>query len=176
MVEEGEGVEGLRSIGRHLPRAGGQGFVFVDQVGRWTAKGLATPVSTYLRRVFGDLSGGVTLGPLLPFPVLAPASNPFDGHFAWTTAQGGLQPNLQQIRVEDSAAGQDQGWQVLLPGGAREVTMPAPIRARLRPGAHGFFLTTSVAPGFDFAHWNYSDLYSGSWTAYAYADGTFTAP
>ena len=29
---------------------------------------------------------------------------------------------------------------------------------------------------FDFAHWTYNDLFSGSWTAYAFADGTFTAP
>src|SRR5204862_6192144 len=48
----------------HLPTAAGQGFVFVDQFGRFQGGILTTPVSTYLRRVFGDISGGVTLGPL----------------------------------------------------------------------------------------------------------------
>ena len=157
----------------NLPEAAGQGFVFVDQYGRWTGTGITTPVSTYLRRVFGDLSGGVTLGPLLPFPALQ-QSGP--GTFAWTTAASPLQPNLQQLRVQDGTPQQDTSWSVLLPGDVRQIAMPDPIRARLQAGSHGFSMVTSVAPGFDFAHWTYSDLYSGNWTAYAFADGTFTAP
>jgi hypothetical protein len=50
------------------------------------------------------------------------------------------------------------------------------LRARLAKGAHPFSIVTSVSPSFDFAHWNYADLYSGSWTAYSYADGNFTVP
>ena len=161
---------------RHLPLAAGQGFVFVEQMGRWTGSGITTPVSTYLRRVFGDLTGGITLGPLLPFPVMQPIANPFDGKLSWVTAPSALQPNLQQLQIEDSNGGQDTSWAALYPGDVRAVQMPGPLRARLRSGVHSFILTTSVAPSFDFAHWNYNDLYSGSWTAYAYADGTFTAP
>ena len=51
-------------------------------------------MTIYLRRVFGDLSGGVTLGPLLPFPVVQPVAN---GVFSWTMAPSPLQPNLQQL-------------------------------------------------------------------------------
>jgi hypothetical protein len=153
---------------RHLPQAAGQGFVFVDQVGQWTSSGLALPVTRYLRRVFGDVSGGVTLGPLLPFPAIAPA--PFDGTLSWTLGPSALQPNLQQLRLDDAS------WQVVLPGEARSVTLPPFIRARLAPGTHAWSITASTAPGFDFAHWNYEDLFSGSWTAYAFADGSFKVP
>ena len=158
---------------RHLPRAAGQGFVFVDQCGRWTNGQITTPVSTYLRRVFGDVSGGVTLGPLLPFPVLAQQG---PSVFAWTTAASPLQPNLQQLRVQDGTRTQDTSWSVLLPGDVRQISMPPVIGARLQKGTHGFSLVTSVAPGFDFAHWTWDDLNSGSWTAYAFADGSFTVP
>jgi hypothetical protein len=157
----------------HLPQAAGQGFVFVDQYGRWTGSGIATPVTIYLRRVFGDLSAGVTLGPLLPFPVMQPVSN---GVFSWTLAPSALQPNLEQLAVSDSAGKQDTSWSVLLPGTARSIAMPGVLRARLANGTHGFSIVSSVAPSFDFAHWNYADLYSGSWTAYSYADGSFTVP
>jgi IPT/TIG domain-containing protein len=158
---------------RHLPKAAGQGFVFVDQFGRFSNGILTTPVSTYLRRVFGDVSGGVTLGPLLPFPVLQQEG---PNSFSWTLGDSPLQPNLQQLRVQDGTATQDTSWSVLLPGDARQVTMPDALRSRLQKGPHGFSLVISVSPSFDFAHWTYNDLFSGSWTAYAFADGTFTVP
>ena len=158
---------------RHLPQAAGQGFVFVDQYGRWANGQITTPVSTYLRRIFGDVSGGVTLGPLLPFPVVTQQGPAL---FAWTTAASPLQADLQQLRVQDGTQTQDTSWSVLLPGEVRQIAMPDLIRARLQTGTHGFSLVTSVAPGFDFAHWTYDDLSSGSWTAYAYANGSFTVP
>ena len=157
----------------HLPLASGQGFVFVDQYGRWANGAITTPVTTYLRRVFGDVSGGVTLGPLLPFPVVT-QSGP--STFAWTTAVSGLSANLQQLRVQDGTPQQDMSWSALLPGDVRQIAMPDPIRARLQSGTHGYSIVTSVAPGFDFAHWTYSDLYSGNWTAYSFAAGTFQVP
>ncbi|MFN2548939.1 MAG: IPT/TIG domain-containing protein [Myxococcales bacterium] len=157
----------------HLPVAAGQGFVFVAQYGRWTGNGITTPVTTYLRRVFGDISGGVTIGPLLPFPAMQKTGPDL---FSWTTGPSALQPNLQQLRVQDGTSQQDTSWSVLLPGDATQIAMPGPVRARLQPGVHGFSIVTSVAPSFDFAHWTYSDLFSGNWTAYAFADGTFTAP
>ncbi len=156
---------------RHLPAAAGQGFVFVDQAGQWTGSAIVPPVSTYLRRVFNDLSAGVTLGPLLTFPVPAAPLPVFDGRLSWTLpGNSALQANLQQLRVNDVS------WQVILPGDSRGVVMPPELRTMLKSGAHDWSITTSVAPGFDFAHWNYQDLYSSSWTAYAYASGSFTVP
>ena len=58
----------------------------------------------------------------------------------------------------------------------KPISMPDVIRTRLQPGAHPFTLVTSISPSFDFAHWTYSDLFSGSWTAYAFADKSFTVP
>ena len=166
-----EGSDATHLHFRHLPAAAGQGFVFVDQAGKWNGSAIVPPVSTYLRRVFDDLSAGVTLGPLLSFPVPGAPLPAFDGQLLWSVpGSSPLQANLQQVRVDDVS------WQVILPGDARGVAMPPELRALLKPGAHAWSITTSVAPGFDFAHWNYDDLYSSSWTAYAYASGTFTVP
>jgi hypothetical protein len=115
----------------------------------------------------------VTLGPLLPFPVISQQGPDL---IAWTLGNSPLQPNLIQLRVSDGTATQDTSWSVLLPGTARQMAMPLPVRARLASGQHQFSLVSSVAPGFDFAHWNDADLFSGGWTAYAYADGSFTIP
>ena len=165
-----EGSDATHLHFSHLPAAAGQGFVFVDLAGQWTGSSVAPPVSTYLRRVFSDFSGGVTLGPLLAFPV--PAAAPaFDGRLSWTVpGSSPLQANLQQLRVGDA------GWQVILPGDVRAVVMPPELRALLKPGTYPWSITTSVAPAFDFAHWNYADLYSSAAVAYAYANGSFTVP
>jgi hypothetical protein len=157
----------------HLPLASGQGLVFVDQYGKFVNGAVTTPVTVYLRRVFDDVSAGVTLGPLLPFPVLT-SSGP--DAFSWTTSPSALQANLQQLRISDGTQSQDTSWSVLLPGDARQIAMPAPVRARLVSGGHSITLTTSVAPGFDFARWTDEDLGSGAWTAYSYAVGSFTVP
>jgi len=157
----------------HLPLASGQGLVFVDQYGAWQSGAVVTPVSVYLRRVFDDISAGVTLGPLLPFPVLAQSGPDV---ISWTLGDSPLQPNLMQLRVADGTATQDTSWSVLLPGTSRQISMPAPVRARLQSGTHQISITSSVAPGFDFTHWNDEDLSSGSWTAYAYANGSFKLP
>jgi len=172
-----EGSDAYHLHFQHLPSAAGQGFVFVDQTGAWTGAAIAPPVSTYLRRVFGDLSGVVSLGPLLPFPVIsAPlSSGAFDGTFSWTTSAG-LSANLQQLYVEDATAAGDQHWEVILPGDTRSLQMPMNLRARLAPGAHGFSITTSLAPNFDFGHWNYADLCASCGIAYAYDNGQFLAP
>ncbi len=158
---------------QHLPSAAGQGFVFVDQTGAWTGSAIVTPVSTYLRRVFGDLSSGVALGPLLPFPVISAPGTVFDGTFSWSTSSG-LAANLQQIYVEDSNPGGDQHWEVILPGETRSLLMPGNLRARLAPGTHAWSITTSLAPNFDFGHWNYSDLCASCGIAYAYDSGRFS--
>ena len=160
---------------QHLPSASGQGFVFIDQTGHWTGKAIEPPVSTYLRRVFGDLSSGVLLGPLLPFPVINEPGQTFDGTFSWTTGAG-LASNLQQVYVQDANASGDQHWEVILPGDVRTLAMPAAVRARLAPGMHGWSITTSLAPGLDFGHWNYFDLCATCGIAYAYDSGQFTVP
>jgi hypothetical protein len=166
-----EGSDAAHLHFRHLPAAAGQGFVFIDQAGKWNGSAIVPPVSTYLRRVFNDLSAGATLGPLLSFPVPADPLPAFDGQLRWSVpGSSPLQANLQQVTVGDVS------WQVILPGDARAVMMPPELRATLKPGAHDWSITTSVAPGFDFEHWNYDDLYSSAWTAYAYASGSFTVP
>ena len=157
----------------NLPQASGQGFVFVDQYGAFQNGAVTPPVTVYLRRVFDDLSAGVTLGPLLALPVVTQAG---PAGFAWTLGPSALQPNLQQLRVGDGTQLQDTSWRVLMPGDARQMALPDPVRQRLLTGAHPYTLTLSVSPAFDFAHWTDEDLGSGSWTAYAYTIGSFTAP
>ena len=151
-----------------LPAAQGQGFVFVDLV---TPPSHPSSVSSYLRRVFGDLSGVVPLGPYLPFPLIVqPAANSaYAGVLAWTESAG-LPPNLAQVSVY----GATFTWSSILPGTALQTDVPAPLHALLAPGSYSFSVTTSLAPTFDYAYWTYDDLYGGSWTAYAYDTSSFT--
>ena len=153
----------------HLPRAAGQGFVFVDEYGSFVNGTVTIPVTTYLRRVFADLSDGITLGPLLPFPVLQQQG---PDRISWTLGASAQRPDLQQLSVADGTT----GWSVVLPGDARQIALPGPVRSRLQKGTHGFSLTAAVEPGLDFAHWNFTDLGSGSWTAFAFSSGSFTIP
>ena len=155
-----------------LPQAAGQGFVFVDEIvsGR--------SVTVYLRRIFGDVLAGITLGPYLPFPNvqappdLAPLPAGFDGTFSWSQPPG-LAPNLLQLRLN----GGDLGWTVVMSGDTRQVKLPAGLLAKLTAGTtFSWTLTASSSPGFDFTYWSYYDLYGGSWTSYAYTSAQFTVP
>jgi hypothetical protein len=131
-------------------------------------------VSIYLRRIFGDVLGGFTLGPFLPFPSPrtpgAAVGPDFDWTFRWAV-DGDLAPNLLQLRLDGSSF----SWSVVLPGDARSVVVPASIRDRIKPGAqYSWTLTASLAPGFDYTYWSYYDLYGGAWTSYAYGSAQFT--
>jgi hypothetical protein len=155
----------------HLPRASSQGFVFVDLVGLWQNGAISLPVSWYLRRVFADPGAPLTLGPYLPFPVITqplPGAK-FTGSFAWTI-DGALQPNLVQVQI----GGPGLSWSVVMPGDARAVTPPKAVSALLQRGQYSWTVIDSLAPAFDYAHWTYEDLYSGTWTAYAYDSVQFT--
>ena len=163
---------GPQLIFPQLPQAAGQGFVFVDEV-------VSGPsVTVYLRRIFGDVFGGVTLGPYLPFPNvtappdLVPLPAGFDGTFSWTQPAG-LSPNLLQLHLRGGRI----DWSVVMPGDARQVKLPAPLLPLLEAGTTFYWqLTASLSPGFDFTFWSYSDLYGGAWTSYAYTSAQFTVP
>jgi hypothetical protein len=154
-----------------LPQSAGQGFVFIDQVQSGNA------VSIYLRRIFGDVLGGFTLGPYLPFPLpVSPADraqvspSDFDWTFRWQVA-GSLAPNLLQLSLQ----GNGFSWTVVLPGDARSVVLPESLRGRLSSGqGFSWTLTASLAPGFDYTFWSYYDLYGGAWTSYSYGSAQFT--
>ena len=157
----------------HLPAAAGQGFVFVDEYGTFVNGQVTAPVTTYLRRVFNDLGSGVTLGPLLPFPVLQ-QSGP--DQISWTLGNSPQQPNLQQLIVGDGTATVNTSWSTVMPGDTRQIALPDKVRSRLQPGTHGFSLTVAVSPSLDFAHWNFTDLGETSWTAFAFTSGSFVVP
>jgi hypothetical protein len=157
-----------------LPSAEGQGFIFIDAVSNGSAE------SVYLRRVFSDVSSGVMLGPYLPFPLLiAPVNHgpAFDGLFSWSISDG-LQPNLQQLRLDATLADKSSvSWAAVLPGDARSIELPASVRAQLPSGTvAAWTLTGSYAPGFVFDYWTYYDLGGTGWITYAYGFNQFTVP
>jgi len=157
-----------------LPAAEGQGFVFIDEVTNGAAE------SVYLRRIFGDLSQGVTLGPYLPFPLpQSPVQGgaAFDGTFTWQIGDG-LQPNLIQLRADATLVdGTDIDWTVVLPGTARSVAMPGVVSAQIPSGTTvAWTVTSSYAPGFNFDFWTYGDLDGTGWITYAYGFSQYTAP
>jgi hypothetical protein len=154
----------------HLPAASGQGFVFADVVGRFVGGIVTTPATVYLRRVFADPGPGIVLGPLLPLPVIAAPADKGDyaGSFSWAL-DGAVQPNLVQVQIN----GASFQWGVVMPGSARSLQPPPELAPRLTAGNYVWSVTSSLAPGFDYAHWAYGDLGSGSWVAYSYDVRTF---
>jgi hypothetical protein len=166
------GATGPQLVFSHLPLASGQGLVFIDEVQSGRS------VSVYLRRVFGDVLGGLLLGPFLGGPaVVAPADGQplpagFDGLFRWTLPDGQA-PNLLQLQL----SGDGLHWSAVMPGDTTQVALPDAVRSQLSSGkTYSWTLTGSFAPGFDFTYWVTSDLYGSSWTAYAYTSASFTVP
>ncbi len=158
-----------------LPAAEGQGFVFIDECSNGSAE------SVYLRRIFADISQGVTLGPYLPFPLLAAPLNQgpaFDGTFSWTIDANGLQPNLQQLQASASLPdGTTVSWTAVLPGTARSASMPQVVQAQLPVGGTvAWTVTASYAPGFNFDFWTWGDLGGTGWITYSYDFNQFTVP
>jgi hypothetical protein len=101
----------------------------------------------------------------------------FDGLFSWSISDG-LQPNLQQLRLDATLADKSSvSWAAVLPGDARSIELPASVRAQLPSGTTAAWtLTGSYAPGFVFDYWSYYDLGGTGWITYAYGFNQFTVP
>ena len=165
---------GTEAVLPRLPSATGEAFLFV---------GLASinggyPLSYTFRRQEGDISQGVDLGPYLGFAqILTPAMGEElnDGHITWEI--DGPQPALIQLVIQTPDLFPKTLWRLILPGDAREVSLPEELLSLLPQGeALALFIYTADSPRFEFDRFNNSQLSTSRWTGYSVNYTGFTMP
>lgn len=153
-----------------FPRLDGSNFIFLNE-----SSGSATyPVSYYFRRQPGDLRMGVTIGPMLPTPILNPiASLTTTGTISWTIAAGAV-ADLHNVQIlRPTLFGNVTVWDMVLPGTETQVVVPqAAVDKLLREEAgNQLFVVvySSRSPKFAYNQWTYDTLSGVSWSSYTIA-------
>ncbi len=149
----------------NFPQLDGSNFVFLNEATATTRY----PVSYYFRRQPGPMNRGVTIGPLLPAPRLAPLTN-FNGTLSWSLAAGAV-PDLFNIQlVRQSAAGSVTVWEMVLPGTETSVVLPPSAVTKLKTEEAGNMLAIvmygSRSPKFSYNQWTYDSLSGVSWSSF----------
>ena len=183
----GEGVIPLQSVVTsmaafdlpNLPRVSGDALFIVDAAGLANPKGLQPPYSFDLRRQQGDITAGVTVGPMVAFPLeVLPGAGAFDGTIAWSLA-GGPTPDLAQVNLSEVAGlGLKDMWDVVLPGTETSALMPPSTLSAL-PSGQTYLWQVIIArtPRFQFDHFSYQQVFGvNTWTSFALNGGVFTTP
>ncbi|MBI3182800.1 MAG: IPT/TIG domain-containing protein [Myxococcales bacterium] len=153
-----------------FPRLDGSNFIFLNEA----AGSDAYPVSYYFRRQPGDLSQGVTIGPMLPTPRFAqPTSAGLTGTISWTTEPGAV-PNIHQVLIlKPTMFGTVTLWSMVLPGSETQVVLPPPALQKLRDEEATSTLFAAIlssrSPKFSYSQWTYDSLSGVSWSSYTIA-------
>lgn len=167
----------------HLPWVSGESVVF-QALGHTQG---SFPYSISFRRQGGDLSQGVTIGPLLgPVTITEPFLFPtegasigfFDGVFEWEIEPSPEEPDVITIAVLEpgnSLLGTPPipQWHAVLPGNERRVVLPDAVRDALRAKYGGqtalmVQFATGSQPKFDFPEWNYVNTGLGNFNSFTY--------
>lgn len=150
-----------------FPRLDGSNFIFLNQ----SASAATYPDSYYFRRQPGDLSLGVTVGPMLPGPTfIKPTSASFDGTLSWST-QPGPTANIHQVQIlRPTLAGNVTVWSVVLPGAETQVVLPPAAVQKLRDEEAGnqlfVVVYSSKSPKFAYNQWTYDTLSAVTWSSF----------
>ncbi len=153
----------------NFPRLDGTNFIFLNEC----AGTQNYPVSYYFRRQPGDLSLGVTIGPMLPAPEITQPTTLFTGTLAWTLAPGPTADIHQVQIVKQTPAGNLTLWSVVLPGNETQVVLPAPAVTKLRNEEAGnalfVVIYSSRSPKFAYNQWTYDTLSGVSWSSFTFS-------
>jgi hypothetical protein len=163
------------------PHVAGDGLLFLNIAAGldFASFQLAPPYSFFFRRQYGEPVDGVTIGPMLAFPVVdAPADGGlFTGTMSWHYGPG-ASPDITKLSVE-----QPMGlfslpmWDVVLPGSEVRASMPEAALGNLPPGSMlSWMLTTARTPRFDYDQFSNDVLYVNAWTSFTQHFGTFVTP
>ncbi len=159
----------------NLPRVQGDAFVWINSASQPNFDG----ESAFFRRQYGDMSTGVTIGPMLGLLELTqPQPNAsFAGTIGYAIGTG-PQPDLHEIIYGKlSLFGLLPLWQGVLPGSETSVTIPSnvlsDIKLSLKPTDQTAVLViSSRSPRFTYSAWNYGQIgfggLSDNWTSYSY--------
>jgi hypothetical protein len=150
----------------NFPRLDGSNFIFLNEC----AGPQAYPVSYYFRRQPGDLSLGVTIGPMLPAPNITQPAGTFTGTLAWTLAPGPTADIHQVQLIKPTLFGNVTVWSVVLPGNETQVVLPAPAVTKLKNDEAGnqlfVVIYSSRSPKFAYNQWTYDTLSGVSWSSF----------
>ncbi|MBI5543977.1 MAG: IPT/TIG domain-containing protein [Deltaproteobacteria bacterium] len=161
----------------NLPQVDGDNLLFLARA----VGGAVGSESFTFRKQLGDLSVGLTVGPMLGLTQWAePVSERgFEGRISWSTASA-VDADVARLTLSRMSGytGWTSIWTVILPGSERSVTLPQNLFDDLR--ATGYpddqlvvSLVCSRAARFDYAHWSYTSLATDTWTSWTQAGGTF---
>lgn len=151
-----------------LPDLSGENFVFLA---RGNPEGSTLPYTVTWRRQPGDVTQGVTIGPLMGLAhVVQPAAS-FEGVIEWA-GEPGPAPDLIEVAIyEPTLAGPILQWQMVVPGTETRVVVPpqvlATLKSRYPPGMQlTGQLIRAREPRFDFGQWTYDNLNMGLFTSF----------
>ena len=152
----------------NFPRLDGTNFIFLNE----SAGSGNYPVSYYFRRQPGDMSLGVTIGPMLPAPRITQPTTTFNGTLSWILAPGPA-PDIHQVQIlKSTPMGYVSVWTVVLPGAETQVVLPPPAVQKLRNEEMGPLLAviySSRSPKFAYNQWTYDSLSGVSWSSFTIA-------
>lgn len=149
-----------------FPRLDGSNFIFLNE----SAGSSTYPVSYYFRRQPGDLTQGVTIGPMLPAPNIVQPATSFTGTISWTIAPGAV-PNVHNVQIlRPTLFGNITVWSMVLPGTETQVVVPQVAVDKLNREEAGnqlfVVIFSSRAPKFAYNQWTYDTLSGVTWSSY----------
>lgn len=153
----------------NFPRLDGTNFIFMNEA----ASSSSYPVSYYFRRQPGDLTHGVTIGPMLPAPNITQPVTAFTGVIAWTMDPGPV-PDMHYIQIiRPTLFGNVTVWSMVLPGTENQVVVPQAAVDKLNREEAGNQLFVAIlssrSPKFAYNQWTYDGLSGVSWSSYTIA-------
>ncbi len=164
----------------NFPRLDGSNFIFMN-----LAQGMlpTDPYSLYFRRQPGDMSLGVTIGPMLPPPnpvLVGITGGTFNGNITWTLPPGPT-ANILQVNVFlPTPFGNVTLWSIVLPGTETQVVLPPPAVQKLHNEWQGNQLQVEIlasrSPKFAYNQWTYDTLSGVSWSSYTLSESAPFAP
>jgi hypothetical protein len=155
----------------NFPELDGSNFVFMDEAHDPT--GILS--SNFFTRQPGDLTQGLTVGPLLPIPTFTDPTatstlNGWDGTLSWVVDPGPT-PDIQQATIfQPTLFGDVTVWNVILPGNETQVILPPAALESLQQNYAGQTLYVELqgsrSSKFDYNQWTYDTLNLTAWTSY----------
>ncbi|MBX7099891.1 MAG: IPT/TIG domain-containing protein [Myxococcaceae bacterium] len=153
----------------NFPRLDGTNFIFLNE----STTTAYYPASYYFRRQPGDLSLGVTIGPMLPAPRIFEPMGTFTGVLKWGLPAGPT-ADIHQVQIlKQTLLGAISVWSVVLPGTETQVVLPPPAVTKLQTEEAGnqlfVVIYSSRSPKFAYNQWTYDTLSGVSWSSFTIA-------
>lgn len=153
----------------NFPQLDGSNFIFMNE----SAGAMAYPVTYFFRRQPGPMAMGVSVGPMLPPPLIDAPNGTFTGTIAWTTMPGAV-ADIHNVRIlKPTPSGNVNVWDVVLPGAENRVVLPPLAVQKLRTENAGsqlfVVIYSSRSPKFAYNQWTYDSLSGVAWSSFSIA-------